>query len=175
MIDFAGLSQRAFGDIDASPHKGFIDESPSGGFLVQSELLGDSSIHETLLDPETLDEQSKISQDEYLQLQLRIYRLAFVLAAIFVVLAAFLFGQNTSISILVGALSGILYLRLLARGIGKLGSSQKIVGKIQLIIPVILVLVVSKLPELQLLPALLGFLLYKPSLVIQFLLEPKVQ
>jgi len=142
---------------------------------VTSELIGDCSIHETLLDLERLDEISKISQDDYLQLQLRIYRLAFVLTAIVVVSSAFLFGLNTSISLLVGALSGILYLRLLARGIGKLGKSLKIVGKIQLIVPVILVLVVSKLPQLDLLPALLGFLLYKPSLIIQFLLEPKVQ
>jgi ATP synthase protein I len=41
-----------------------------------------------------------------------------------------------------------------------------------LIVPVLLILAVIKLPELQLLPALVGFLLYKPSLIIQFLFKP---
>jgi len=132
-------------------------------------------MHETLLDLETLDQQSKNSPDDYVQLQLRIYRLAFALTAIFVVLTAFLFGLQTSTSFLVGALSGIFYLRLLARGIGKLGKSAKIVGKVQLIIPVLLVLVVSKLPQFDLIPALLGFLLYKFSLIIQFLFGPYLQ
>lgn len=70
-----------------------------------------------------------------------------------------------------GSFSGILYLRLLARSIGKLGKSSKTVGKVQLIIPVLLVLVVSRLPQLSLLPAILGFLLYKPSLIIQEMFE----
>ena len=83
--------------------------------------------------------------------------------------------QITEGSLLVGALSGVLYLRLLARSIGKLGTSSKSVGKIQLIVPVLLVLAVSKLSQLELLPALLGFLLYKPSLVFQILLESRSQ
>jgi len=86
-----------------------------------------------------------------------------------------LFGFQTSLSLLVGSLSGILYLRLLARGIGKLGKTSKGVSKVQLLVPVCLVLATSKLPELQMIPALLGFLLYKPSLIIQFLLEPSAK
>jgi len=46
------------------------------------------------------------------------------------------------------------------------------VGKIQLLVPVLLVLAASKVPQLDLIPALLGFLLYKPALIIQFLSMP---
>jgi len=140
---------------------------------VASELMGDVSIHKSLLNLETLDNESKDSSDDYVQLQLRIYRLTLLLTAFAVVIAASFFGVNASISLFIGALSGILYLRLLARGIGKLGKSAKMVSKVQLIVPILLVLVVSKLPQLELVPALLGFLLYKPSLVIHFLFESR--
>ena len=113
------------------------------------------------------------SSDEYVQLQLRIFRSALLVSAFAVAIAALLFDSHVSISLLIGALSGILYLRLLARSIGKLGSTTNSVSKIQLVIPVVLVLAVSKLSQLDLLPALLGFILYKPSLILQILLESR--
>jgi ATP synthase protein I len=63
-------------------------------------------------------------------------------------------------------------LRLLAKSIGSLGKKSTSISKVQLLVPVLLVLVVAKLPQLQLIPALVGFVLYKPSLILQFLLEP---
>ena len=111
------------------------------------------------------------SEEEYVHLQRRIYLAALVVTAIAVFLTAILFGLQTSISLLIGAFSGILYLRLLARSVGKLGKSTKTVGKIQLLVPVVLVLAASKLPQLELLPTLLGFVLYKPSLIFQVILE----
>ncbi len=114
---------------------------------------------------------SKSSADEYVQLQRRIYRAAFFVTVLAVTITAFFFGLKASISLLIGALSGILYLRLLARSIGKLGTSSKAVGKSQLVVPVILVIAASRMPQLEILPALLGFMLYKPSLIVQVLLE----
>ncbi|KGG15784.1 hypothetical protein EV07_1749 [Prochlorococcus sp. MIT 0603] len=63
-------------------------------------------------------------------------------------------------------------MRLLAKSIGSLGKTSSSVSKVQLIVPVLLVLVIAKLPGLDLTPALVGFLLYKPSLIFQFLIEP---
>ena len=74
-------------------------------------------------------------------------------------------------SVLVGSLAGVLYLRLLARSVGKLGNGSKKVGKLQLLVPVVLVLAAARLPQLELLPALLGFLLYKPALILQAVLD----
>jgi len=87
-------------------------------------------------------------------------------------IAGFFWGIHVSASLFIGALSGIFYFRLLARGVGRLGTSSKIVGKVQLLVPVLLVLVSSRFPQLDLIPALLGFLLYKPALIIQFLSMP---
>ena len=140
-----------------------------------SDLNGDGISTDSVLDLENSDRTSEVSSGEYARLQLRIYRLTLLVTAFVAVITAFAFGSQASISLLIGALSGILYLRLLAREIGKLGTNTRTVGKVQLIVPVLLVLAVSKLPQLDLIPSLIGFLLYKPSLVIQFLLEPLVK
>ena len=112
---------------------------------------------------------------EYVLLQLRIFRINLVVTAFAAVVSILFVDLNAAISLLLGACSGIIYLRLLAKNIGSLGKSSSSVGKVQLIVPAALVLVVAKVPDLHLLPSLVGFLLYKPSLIIQFLLEPYAQ
>ena len=137
-----------------------------------SETVENCSSHDPLLDIDSLDSSSGVKSDEYLELQFRVIRLTLVLTVISVGIAVFFYGIPASASILIGALSGVFYFRLLARGVGRLGTSAKIVGKVQLLVPVLLVLVSSRFPQLDLIPALLGFLLYKPALIIQFLSMP---
>jgi len=122
-----------------------------------------------------LDSSQSISVDssnEYVVLQQRIFIVTSVVAAFSGCLTAVFVGFHAAISLLIGAFSGIIYLRLLAKSIGSLGKKSTSVSKFQLLVPVVLVLAITRLPELQLLPALAGFLLYKPSLIIQFLLKP---
>ena len=137
-----------------------------------SEMIGNRSSHETLLDSDSLASKPGVKSDEYVELQFRIYKLTLLFTLFAVGIAGFFWGTQACLSLLIGALSGVFYLRLLARGIGKLGTTTKMVGKIQLLVPVLLVVAVSKTPQLDLLPALLGFLLYKPALIIQFLSMP---
>ena len=139
---------------------------------MESEIVEDCSSRDPLLDIDSLDTSSGVKTDEYLELQFRVLRLTFLLTVFSVGIAGFFLGIQVSASILFGALSGIFYFRLLARGVGRLGTSSKIVGKVQLLVPVLLVLVSSRFPQLDLIPALLGFLLYKPALIIQFLSMP---
>ncbi len=137
-----------------------------------SEIVEDCASHDPLLDIDSSDSSSAVRSDEYLELQFRVFRLTFLLTFFSVGLSGFFWGIQVSASLLFGALSGILYFRLLARGIGKLGTTSKMVGKVQLLVPVVLVLTSSRFPQLDLIPALLGFLLYKPALIIQFLSMP---
>jgi len=139
---------------------------------VASETVQNCSSHDPLLDIDSSGLSPRVKSDEYLELQFRVFRLTFLLTIFSVGLAGFFLGIQASASLLVGALSGIFYFRLLARGVGRLGTSSKIVGKVQLLVPVLLVLVSSRFPQLDLIPALLGFLLYKPALIIQFLSMP---
>ena len=137
-----------------------------------SETVENCSSHDPLLDFDSLDSSFGVKSDEYLELQFRVFRLTFLLTIFSVGIAGFFWGIQAGASLFIGALSGIFYFRLLARGVGRLGTSSKIVGKVQLLVPVLLVLVSSRFPQLDLIPALLGFLLYKPALIIQFLLMP---
>ena len=137
-----------------------------------SEIVDDCSSRDPLLDIDSMDASSGVNLDEYLELQFRVLRLTFLLTFFSVGIAGFFWGIQAGASLFIGALSGIFYFRLLARGVGRLGTSSKIVGKVQLLVPVLLVLVSSRFPQLDLIPALLGFLLYKPALIIQFLSMP---
>ena len=137
-----------------------------------SEIVEDCSSRDPLLDIDSLDSSFGVKSDEYLELQFRVFRLTFLLTIFAVGIAGFFLGIQASASLFIGALSGIFYFRLLARGVGRLGTSSKIVGKVQLLVPVLLVLASSRFPQLDLIPALLGFLLYKPALIIQFLSMP---
>ena len=123
------------------------------------------------LDLARIEGFKKSSSEEYAQLQRRIFLATVIIAFFGALVTAIFFDLNFSISLLIGAFSGILYMRLLARNIGNLGESSRNVGKVQLVVPVLLVLAVSKLPQLELLPAILGFLLYKPSMLLQAVLK----
>jgi ATP synthase protein I len=109
--------------------------------------------------------------DHFHRLRRRLLVATSVAAAIAVPTVALVFGVSVAFSTLLGALSGLLYLLLLSRSVSRLGVSAKSVGKIQLLVPIVLVLATTKIPELHILPALLGFLLYKPALLVQAFLD----
>jgi len=122
--------------------------------------------------PEALESASSVPgtpapDDAYARLQRRLILATLMVSALAVPVTALVFDPHTAVCLLVGALAGVLYLRLLARSVAKLGTGSKKVGKLQLLVPVVLVLAAAKLPQLELLPALIGFLLYKPALILQ--------
>jgi len=150
------------------------DPSKEGDLLLEK-LEESAQSAERNLDLGLSVEVSTSSSEEYAQLQQRIFRTVVIVSLFAVTVTALSFEPHVSISLLVGAFSGVVYLRILARSIGKLGKSSKSVSKFQLVIPVLLVLSASKLSQLDLLPALLGFVLYKPALIFQFLLESRLK
>jgi len=155
----------------ASPLPKPSKKSPIGGSIRVDDSREVSSTLEKGTKLPTSNENFEDAPNEYVLLQRRMFLLTLVISALAVLFTAIFCGLDVSLSVLVGALSGLFYLRLLARSVGNLGKTTSGVSKVQLVVPVVLFLVVSKLPQLQLLPSLLGFFLYKPSLIMQFLLE----
>ena len=145
--------------------------SPNGEENLCANQGGDNEL-EPSIETESNQINSVDSFAEYVSFQRRIFKLNLVITSFAGIFAVIFFGLHSATSLLIGAFSGILYLRLLAKSIGSLGKTSSSVSKFQLLIPVVLILAVSKFSAIQLLPALVGFLLYKPSLIIQFLLEP---
>jgi len=145
--------------------------SSQGGDRVpeqESEATGGS---ESSLEPPSAGLPLEAPDDDYARLQRRLILATLMVAALAVPITAVTFDLPTAGSVLVGAIAGVLYLRLLARSVSKLGNGSKKVGKLQLLVPVVLVLAAARLPQLELLPTILGFLLYKPALILQAVLD----
>jgi ATP synthase protein I len=105
--------------------------------------------------------------DGYFRLQRRLLLATLLLSAVVVAVTAIAGSIATAFSLLVGAMAGLLYLWLLSRSVTRLGDNSRRLSRAQLLVPVALVLLSSRLPQLSILPALLGFLLYKPAVILQ--------
>ena len=106
--------------------------------------------------------------DEYTKLQLTIFGITFIVSILLAAITGIFLGFTFGFSIFIGAIVGIFYLRLLAKSIGKLGRESSGVSKLQLLVPVCLFIFASKLGSLDIFPAMIGFFIYKPSLIIYF-------
>lgn len=134
----------------------------------QGSIAGDSA---SALNTPASDPATTVGDDDYTRLQRRLIQATLIVSALAVAFTALTFDPHTAGCLLVGSLAGVLYLRLLARSVARLGAGSKKVGKLQLLVPVVLVLASARLPQLDLLPALIGFLLYKPALILQALVD----
>ena len=106
--------------------------------------------------------------DEYTKLQLTIFGITFIVSIFVASITGIFIGFTFGFSIFIGAIAGIFYLRLLAKGVGKLGKESTGVSKLQLLVPVCLFIFASKLGSLDIFPAMIGFFIYKPSLILYF-------
>ena len=106
--------------------------------------------------------------DEYTKLQLTIFGITFIVSILLALITGIFLGFTFGFSIFIGSIAGIFYLRLLAKSIGKLGKESSGVSKLQLLVPVCLFIFASKLGYLDIFPAMIGFFIYKPSLIFYF-------
>ena len=106
--------------------------------------------------------------NDYFKLQLAIFSITFLGSLVIAVLTCIFINLKFGLSIFIGSIVGIFYLRLLAKSIGNLGKSSSGVSKLQLLLPVCLFIFASKNEFIEILPAIIGFFLYKPSLFFYF-------
>ena len=106
--------------------------------------------------------------NDYIKLQLVIFSLTFLFSLFITVLTCIFISLKFGLSIFIGSIVGIFYLRLLAKSIGNLGETSSGVSKLQLLLPVCLFIFASKNELIEILPAIIGFFLYKPSLFFIF-------
>ena len=106
--------------------------------------------------------------DEYTKLQLTIFGITFIVSILLASITGIFLGFTFGFSIFIGAIAGIFYLRLLAKSIGRIGKESSGVSKLQLLVPVCLFIFASKLGSLDIFPAMIGFFIYKPSLIFYF-------
>ena len=111
--------------------------------------------------------QAENGMESFARLQVRLMLATVIVSVVAILFAAFYFDLFVARSLLVGAVAGLFYLRLLARSVARLGGGSRQVGRFQLVVPIVLIVAAARLPQLDLLPAFVGFLLYKPALILQ--------
>ena len=106
--------------------------------------------------------------DDYFSLQLSIFCLTLILSIVTSIACCIFINSSFGLSLFIGSITGIFYLRLLAKSIGNLGRSSSGVSKVQLLLPVCLFIFASRNDLIEILPSIIGFFLYKPAIFFYF-------
>ncbi|WP_199307058.1 ATP synthase subunit I [Alkalinema sp. FACHB-956] len=109
---------------------------------------------------------SSQSMDEYYALQRELIVTTIVLMGLIFPAVWFFYDLNVALNYLMGAFTGVIYLRLLGKNVEKLGQGASAVGKSQIAVFVGVMILATQLKQLSILPIFLGFLTYKATLII---------
>ena len=106
--------------------------------------------------------------DDFFSLQLALFCLTLFLSIVTSIVACIFINFSFGLSVFIGSIIGILYLRLLAKSIGNLGKTSSGISKVQLLLPLCLFIFASKNGLIEILPSMIGFFLYKPAMFYYF-------
>ncbi|MGC1306164.1 MAG: ATP synthase subunit I [Phormidesmis sp.] len=108
---------------------------------------------------------SERSMQDYYKLQLDLLRLTVVFGAFIFPCVWWAYSLNTALNYLVGASTGVVYLRMLARSVGRIGREAPKSNSGRLAILIGVLVVATQWEQLSVLPIFLGFLTYKAALI----------
>ena len=106
--------------------------------------------------------------DDFFSLQLALYCLTLFLSIVITFVSCIFINFSFGLSVFIGSIIGILYLRLLAKSIGNLGKTSSGISKVQLLLPVCLFIFASRNEMIEILPSIIGFFLFKPAMFYYF-------
>lgn len=103
---------------------------------------------------------------EFYQLQQELLLITVALTGVIFISVWFFYSLNVALNYLLGACTGVVYLKVLARNVERLGQDQRRVGKSHLAIFIGLIIVATQWNQLHVMPVFLGFLTYKGTLLV---------
>ncbi len=135
-------------------------------FLATSEKLGEVELAKAEQEPTAvLPPPSGTAMQDYYQLQQDLLRLTVAFSAVIFLCVWGFYSLNTALNYVIGACTGVVYLRMLARSVGKIGreAPKSSSGRLAVLIGVLVV--ATQWQQLSVLPVFLGFLTYKAALI----------
>lgn len=156
-------------DIVNSPEPSLETAAESSSQSQESPVVGTPDAAPVEGAPIALSPEPDASMQEYYQLQEQLLKLTLILTgAIFIPVWIF-YSLNIALNYLLGACTGVVYLRMLARNVAQLGRQRKQLGSSRLAILIGVIIVASQLHDLKIMPTFLGFLTYKAAIIFYML------
>jgi ATP synthase protein I len=120
----------------------------------------------TTLDESSVTQSSDNSMGEYQQLKQELYLTTLAITAVAFPTVIYFYDLRIAGNYLLGAVTGVVYLRLLARDVDRLGTETMKLSFNRQALVIVLMLVAAKWNQLQILPVFLGFLTYKAAFIV---------
>ncbi len=114
-------------------------------------------------------DRSGAPSGEYERLQHWLQLTTLALSLVASLCVAVVYSPPVAANYALGAIGGIIYLRLLGRGVADLGKGRKQLGLSRLAVFIGLIIVASRMDSLQILPIFFGFISYKFTLLLHLL------
>jgi ATP synthase protein I len=110
--------------------------------------------------------ESGASMNDFYQLQNELLVVTVILTGLIFFPVWYFYSLNTALNYLIGACAGVVYLKLLAKNVERLGKQKDQIGKSHLATFVVVIVLATQVKELHVLPVFLGFLTYKGTLLV---------
>ncbi|NJL09474.1 MAG: ATP synthase subunit I [Calothrix sp. SM1_7_51] len=117
--------------------------------------------------PSSLDGAEPVSSmQEFYKLYQELLIVTLVLTGVIFICVWIFYSLNIALNYLLGACTGIVYLRMLAKDVERLGREKQKLSQTRLALLIVIILIASRWNQLQIMPIFLGFLTYKAALIV---------